>query len=132
MTMTRFVHIDPKARTITAIDAKDPHSAVPSLTLGNVDHGVVTPGIGIIVYEWGLREGDGPYFALGGQLYAGDAVLYGYDEAGETIDMPADIAAPLLWLADKSAVESAIRFGLVDRPQVSVNGVVEWRWNAPV
>jgi hypothetical protein len=142
--MTRFIHIDPTARTVTPIEAESPHHAVPSLGLGNVDHGVVTPGIGIIVYvsihaptkgrrgshsnEPDQNQNQGPYFVLVGQLYSGDAVLYAYDEAGETIDMPEADIEPL-WIPNKAAVEFAIGAGLVARPQSSVGGVVTWRWS---
>jgi hypothetical protein len=131
----RFLHIDPAAKTVTPVEAEGPHEAVPKLTKLNVDHGVVHQnrerGIGIIVYEYGLCEGEGPYFELMGVLYSGDAVLYGFDAPGDTIDMRPDedsLITPL-WLADKGEVELAIVAGLVARPQSSVNGAVIWEWS---
>ena len=125
----RFILIDPARRAVERVEADDVHKASPKLSTSNVGHGSVAPGIGIIVYQYGLLEGAGPYFALDRQLYAGDAILYGVDQAGETIDMPPrlPIAAPL-WLDTKEDVERAIRKGLVDRPQTAVNGAVLWQW----
>jgi hypothetical protein len=126
----RFLHIDPAAHRITPVEASDPHQAVPKLSALNVDHGVVAPGIGIIVFEYGLLEGDGPYFVLGGQLYSGDAILYGFDKAGETVDIPKRLSLPLpIWLDTKADVELAIASGVVRRPQASINGVLTWQWS---
>jgi hypothetical protein len=131
----RFLHVDPKARTVKPVDADSPSSAVPSLTSLNTDHGVVSKdpdggGISIIVYEYGLLEGEGPYFSLGTQLYSGDAVLYAFDYAGETIDMPKHLDAIIpIWLADKSEAELAIAAGVVRRPQAAINGLVTWEWS---
>lgn len=128
--MTQFLHIDPKARTVKIVEAKEWQDVSPNLKRTEVDFGTVMPGVSIIVYEYGLLEGSGPYFALMGQLYSGDAVLYGYDEAGETIDMPdiPQLFAPE-WLADKIEVELAIMAGIVERPVSTVNGAVFWQWS---
>jgi hypothetical protein len=126
--MTRFVRIDPTAKTVTAVEAEEAIDAAQTLKSGEIDFGTVAPGISIIVWEYGLLEGDGPYFVLDQQLYAGEAILYGYDEAGETVDMPT-LADPPLWLADKTEVELAILAGLVERPESRVNGALIWRWS---
>lgn len=134
----RFLHIDPKAKTVKPVEADGPSTAIPSLTPFNTDHGLVSQdpdggGISIIVYEYGLLEGEGPYFAIGAQLYSGDAVLYAFDYAGETIDMPTKPPRSMLlgplWLADKAEVELAIAAGIVHRPQASINGLVTWEWS---
>jgi hypothetical protein len=131
----RYLHIDPTAKTVKPVFAISPHDAVKGLHSGNVDHGVVYQtterGVGLFVYEYGLCEGNGPYFELYGNLYSGDAVLYGFDHAGETIDMREDedfIIKPQ-WLADKVEVELAIAAGVVERPETRVNGAVIWSWS---
>ena len=125
----RFMVIDPTARLFGPVEADSPHKASPKLSISNVDHGTVAPGIGIIVYEYGLLEGEGPYFALGGQLFAGEAVLYAYDEAGETIDFPDVQLVPPLWLATKADVEAAIKDRTVQRPYSAVNREIIWQWS---
>lgn len=133
----RFLHIDPKAKTVKPAEGADPH-IIPALAKVNVDHNVVIKfsrhgwgGIGIFVYEYGLMEGDGPYFELLGVLYSGDAVLYRFDDAGETVDMPEkeDSLIKPRWFANKEEVELGIAAGVVERPVNTVNGAVIWRWS---
>ncbi len=130
----RFLHIDPAAHKLTAIDAASVHEAHPKLQIGNIDHGTVHrardgSGVGIIVYQYGLLQGDGPYFALDGQLYAGDAILFAFDAIGETIDMPPRVPISMpIWLDTREDVELAIAAGRVERPQSAVNGEVVWQW----
>jgi hypothetical protein len=66
---------------------------------------------------------------MGGQLFSGEAILFAFDEAGETIDMPATPLKPPIWLADKQEVELAIAAGMVERPVAKVNGAVMWQWS---
>lgn len=133
--MTRLLHLDPKAKTVAPVEADDPNALARKLAGGGVDHGTVyrnpERGIGIIVYEYGLVEGNGPYFELMGVLYSGHAILFGFDEGGETIDMPEkeDFLITPLWLADKGEVELAIAAGLVQRPETRVNGALIWSWS---
>jgi hypothetical protein len=128
--MTRFLHIDPAAQEVVTVEVDNLYDVTPDIKAGATDHGVVAPGIGIVVWEYGLVDGEGPYFVLNRQLYAGDAVLYGFNEAGETIDMlDPDGRINPLWLANKHEVELAIMAGVVERPQTSVNGAVLWRWS---
>lgn len=133
--MTRFLRVTPKDHRVTPVEADQPHNADPDLYARGVDHGVVSKdpdggGIGVFVYEYGLLDGDGPYFALGGQLYSGDAILYAFDEAGETIDMPQGfMQLKPLWLDTKADVELAITAGVIERPQAAINGVVTWQWS---
>jgi hypothetical protein len=132
----RFLHVDPTAKTVTPVESDaHPQAAVPALAKVNVDHGVVFKnrerGIGVFVYEYGLMEGAGPYFELGGQLYSGDAVLYAFDAPGDTIDMPQaeDYLIAPRWLPTKEDVELAIAAGVVQRPVNRVNGVPVWSWS---
>ena len=47
-------------------------------------------GIAIVVDQFSLfvPPEDQRYFLIGRQLYAGNAILYGYNEEGETVDLP--------------------------------------------
>jgi hypothetical protein len=106
------------------------------LTPMEVDHGVLSrsingDGIGLFVAEFGL--GVPPdrqkYFAVRHSLFAGNAVLYAFNEGGETIDMTR--MPPIVWL-DGDEVEAAIQQGAIVRPQLAVNGEVFWRWPGPL
>jgi hypothetical protein len=128
---TKFVIVNPKAKALIAMycDDVDEIYSFAGLPPLEVDHGVVRPGIGVVVYEFGLFADpkDISYFAMEGQLFAGNAVLYGYDvKSGETRDVE-DIPVPL-WLEGQEGVEAAIAAGLVARPIMAVNGVVTWQW----
>lgn len=125
----RFIHIDPDAQTVETVEAEDWRDVAPHI--GEVDHGVVMPGVGIFVGEHGLMEGDGPYFALRGVLYAGEAVLYAFDERGESVNIahsPPGLFPPV-WFVDKQDVELGIAAGMVARPVAAINGAVVWEWS---
>lgn len=95
-----------------------------------VDHGTVQFGLGIVLYEFGLLEPMNHYFILNRTLYAGNAVLYAYDEHGETIDAPEDLRGfKIKFLHGIDAVETALQCGEVNRPYTAINGVklAEWR-----
>jgi hypothetical protein len=152
----KFVILNPDAKSMRVIDVADMQAAKRQAHLDKVDFGSIShdPGIGIVVYEFGLCEpGKHKYFALNKQLYAGAAVLFGFDAAGDTIDVPLQpelrevpinehgrcIQTSVLWrpdghgyginwLADEAAVEMAITAKVVARPTVSINGrlIAEW------
>lgn len=77
----------------------------------------------------------GEYFRLGQNLYAGNAIVFAYDEAGETIDVPERVCSGLIdhfeRLPTRLDVENAIFIGKVNRPVVTVNGEEVWRWPEP-
>jgi len=54
------------------------------------------------------------YFIIGRQLYGGNAVLYGYNEEGESIDLP---LMPVVIFISVAGIEEAIAAGQIDRPQ---------------
>ena len=136
--MTRIIVIDPRDRTITTleVDAKAGplHASIITPGKGGVDHGQLMPGFHIIVNGFGL-VGDGEdtgYFSLGRQLFNGAAVVYATDEAGETIDTDQEqldlIKAVAHFYGSTGEVEAAIASYRLQRPQMSINGKVVWRW----
>lgn len=129
----RFLIIDPAQKRCYPVQTKDLSDALALADLKpqTVDHGVVERGLGIVVYENSLFEPveQQHYFELNGKLYAGNAVLYGYDKAGNTVDAPYS-AAPV-YFQDHIDVENAIVAGIVERPVMAVNGVVFWKWPDP-
>jgi hypothetical protein len=128
----QFTIINPKQKSITAVECKDLKTAEGIAGLDKVDHGVVKRGVGIVVYEFGLFEPPATqyYFAIDRRLYAGNAVLYGFDEAGETIDMTDTTCKPV-WFDRVAQILFAIRMKAIDRPMLSVNGDVLWKWPDP-
>lgn len=157
----RFILIDPHSRRLRHVNARDLRAAQAGVKLVDVDHGTIAPGISIVTDEYALCRGDKKtpqkYFALNGQLYGGPAVLYGFDNAGETMDVPLKpiqvigedhlVIDPghlhrvigyrqtgqianfvITWLASEREVELAIMAGVVERPTVRVNGLVIAAW----
>jgi hypothetical protein len=98
---------------------------------GHVDFGGVCEGISLVVFEFGLYmpKEKVRFFSIGKSLYVGNAVLFGHDQSGETIDLPSP--PPVMFYRDHSAVERSIARGEIDRPQIAVNGAVLWRWPEP-
>jgi len=126
----KFGIVKPRTREGYTVECETLRDAelVAELDPGAVDHGVVADGIGIVVYEFGLfvPPVDQSYFAIGGRLYAGNAVLYGFHEDGETADL---VRLPQIsMLSDYRAVERAIAERRIVRPEMSVNGKVMWQW----
>jgi hypothetical protein len=131
--MTKFALVDPANKRILYTDYKDINEALETagLKFGQVDFGTIAEGVGIIVYEYSLNERPQNYFSLGNQLYGGPAVLYGYDEAGETVDFKLpSIDTPKWWGSDIVKIEQAIACGDIIRPRISVNDSVLWEWPA--
>ena len=128
--MLQFAIIKPKDRTITVVKFETIQEAerAAGLDPGAVDHGVLTPGIGYVFDEFGLRKppSEQHYFAVEGRLIAGPAVLYGIDKAGVTTDLT--YMRPTRWFDDAAEIEAAIAAGTVRRPQMAVNGLIIWEW----
>jgi hypothetical protein len=132
----RFILIDPKKKIVDFIEGKELTAvyAQAGLKIGEVDHGTIFvndegSGIAIVVYELGLFKPpqESSYFALFENLYEGGAILYAFDEHGETIDIP-DTKPPVLFFRDGDAVERAILSGEIRRPRTAVNGETIWEW----
>jgi hypothetical protein len=126
-----FAIINPFRQETEIVDCVSPQDAKALAGLKNVDHGVVAPGIMIMVYEFGLYTppSEQAYFAIGTRLYAGTAVLYGVNRGGETVSLQG--IPPVSFFQNARAVERNIALGLVDRPRTTVNDVVIWEWPQP-
>jgi len=88
-------------------------------------------GIGIIVFEYGLfvPPHQQAYFAIEQRLYAGNALLYAFNQVGETIDFEPPL--PFIDFFNGALdVEQAIHDGRIVRPQMLLNGKVIWSWPA--
>jgi hypothetical protein len=135
--MTKFVIVNPKARKIEAVDFESLIHAQALAGLGNVDHGVLGRGvrysIGYVVDEFGLfvPAAEQSYFGSCGLLIAGPAVFYGFDEAGETVDLRRSEFPDVTFYLGVNDVEAAINREEIERPFMAVNGVELWHWPQP-
>ena len=132
----KFALIEPFETRTSIVEAGSSQELYARAGFGtNVDHGIVAPphalpsgvGISIVVDGFGLfKPADQQrYFAIGRQLYGGNAVLYGFDDAGETVDLR---EVPVVVFMTASGVEDAIGRGQIDRPICAVNDEEFWRW----
>ena len=134
--MTKFVIVRPEERAVETIEAPTLQAAEDAAGLHpmSTDHGVIAkpwdgmPGIAFVVYEYSffVNRGEQSFFAIGSRLIAGNAVFYGFDEAGETVDMP-PFERPR-WFANANEVEAAIAAGDIIRPR---NSGLDWEWPQP-
>ena len=133
----RFILVEPRQQRMRPIDVEDIEAAKRLAQLPkDVDFGTVFKGVSIIVYGQGLYEppDDGRYFALNGQLYSGNAILFAYSHRGETIDLiyaTGERELKPIFFRDGAEIEAAIAAGKVERPTAGVNGVVMWEWPGP-
>lgn len=133
----RYITIDPARTAIKVIDADSyPYAVeVAGLEVGEVDHGTIERdpitgnGIGIVVYEYSLfvPSDQQRYFSIKGKLYAGRALLYAYNESGETIDLKR--VPDVVFFGSARAVEMAIEAGTLERPASKTLG---WQWPQPM
>ena len=131
--MTKFAIVDPKQKLIRYVEYKHIHEAYADAGLapGAVDHGTVTKGLGIVVYEYSLNQIGQDYFSFDHQLYGGPAVLYGVDDFGETVDLEG-VNEPRWLGGDVEKIQGEIEAGEIQRPIISVNDIVLWKWPAPL
>jgi hypothetical protein len=131
--MMQFQIIDSDKASVRSFKCASLNEAMVAAGLkpGQVDFGGVCEGVTVVVYEFGLYvpKEKCRYFSIGRQLFVGNGVLYGHDQRGETVDLPSP--PPVIFYRDFSAVEQAIGWNQIDRPQISVNGTVLWRWPEP-
>jgi len=135
----KYGRINPFEHKLDVIDAGDFSMAqrMCGLEPGRVDHGHLwrNPGgfggVAIVVDEHSLRvpKATQRYFAIGRRLYAGAALLYAFDEYGNTIDYedPAADVSPA-WFGSADEVERAIEAGHVIRPFRAISGRIVWEW----
>jgi hypothetical protein len=128
-----FAIINPIKKETVVVDCVSESDAykIAGLSSARVDHGVIVPGIGIVIYEFGLftPPSEQSYFAINGHLYAGVAVLYAFNKEGRTVSLQA--VPPVVFMPNAEAVERSIQLGLVQRPQITVNGETIWEWPQP-
>jgi hypothetical protein len=144
--MTRYIVIDARAKSETVMHLNSFEDALKNagLTPGKVDHGTIRRGLAIVVDEYGLfvPPDQQRYFAIGRHLYAGPAaVLYGFDEQGETIDVDIQYCRhgfhPLSptrfgrWFDSIDEIEAAIAKGEIDRPVIGSSDQIIWKWPGP-
>lgn len=134
----KFLTIKVAEKKIDFFEGKEPYECLQAaigLDRMKTDHGTLAPGLGIIVYELGLLEPEHQhFFAVGKQLFEGNALVYRYNQMGETEDVRnADLIVlrtHTTFIEGRETVEQLIQIGDVDRPQSSVNGEVLWKWRA--
>jgi hypothetical protein len=127
----KYVLVLPMQKSVLSVECKEMEEALELAKLDGVglDHGVVLPGMGIVVYEFGMYEPVEKlgYFSIGKRLYAGNAVLYGYSQR-DGIDTSLETVPEVVFYATAEAVERAIENGSIDRPHISVNDELIWEW----
>jgi len=104
------------------------------LVPGHVDHGPLWRAgmrqLAIVVDEFGLFAPpiNQHFFAIGRQLYAGNALIYAYGEYGETVDL--DPAAEVIprFFASAYDADTAIRLGELERPRCADGRGGTWEW----
>jgi hypothetical protein len=135
----KFGLIDPRRAHAQIVKSKDwlGVAKMVGIESGRTDCGALVRyyrggGIGYFCYEFGLYVpvDKQHYFSVGNRLVAGAAVLYGFNEAGETVDLGS--MPEVVFYRDAHEVEAAIRNGQIERPQIVVNKNVLWRWPDPV
>jgi hypothetical protein len=142
----RFCVIDPARRNQTVVSKTDLTAALRAakLTQGAVDHGTITmpairssggtdiAGVAIVVSELGMftPPESQSYFAINRKLYAGSAVLYGFDGDGKAVDLPGALPG-VHWFRDHRSVETSIGVGIVIRPRIGYPGHTLWQWPGP-
>lgn len=95
-----------------------------------VDHGILSDTLGIVVGEFSLFDERKHFFALGRKLLAGSAVIYQFDDEGRTVDFTLDefVTKKLKWYEDQHGAEIGILGFDIDRPTMSINGEIYWQW----
>lgn len=131
--MPRFVIVNPREKSVKAIECASVVDAEHEVGLSGVDHGVIMPGLGYVVYQFGLfvPAHEQHYFGLGGQLIAGPAVFYAFDERGETMNLRLSEFPEVRFFLGVNDVEAAIAREEIMRPGMTINGVVLWEWPQP-
>lgn len=134
----KFIAIDPKAQTVREIEDKDLPEALAQIGLSSreVDFGSLSSRRSIVVFEYGLIDGHpAGYFTLAESFYVGPALIFAYDEQGETESTSAEdlarVEKVIAYWPTIEDVEAGIAAGRIIRPETRVNGEVIWEFNRP-
>jgi len=136
----QFVIVDPARATVERVEANELTDVYDQAGLrrNSVDHGTIAWSfisshvLCIVVYEYSLfiPPDKARYFSICNRLFAGGAVLYAADEAGETVDLL--VPPSVMFYRDAAEVERAIQAGNIIRPIKAYNGEVVWQWPEPM
>lgn len=134
----QFVLIEPAERRLSLKPFADLSAALAAVGLhtGEIDFGSLMPDHSIVVYEFGLFEPPAQqhYFALGKNLYAGNAVVFAEVE-GKPSDVTKEcwhlLRSNLRWFDSVQEIEKAIDDEEIIQPSISVDGKVVWVWPQP-
>ena len=129
----KFATINPTERTVAVVEAANLEEAMKpmGLTYGQIDFGTLwrdpVYGHGTSMYQFGLFRGkEGHYFSIGPRLYEGNAVMFGFNKAGDTISLH---TPPVVqFYRNANAVERAIDRGEIRRPSFAINNEIAWQW----
>jgi len=134
----RFAIVEPGETRWEVIEATSLFTLEARLRLDTPDHNVLVPaghlpsgvGIGIVVDDFSMfvPPAEQRYFIIGRTLFAGNAVMYGFDKAGETVDLQ---EVPQVIFISLAGIEDAIANGQIERPRTTINGEEVWRWPGP-
>jgi len=135
----RFATIEPAESRWELVEADELTDLYERLGLtGDVDHtSLASPhampsgvGISLVVREFSMFDPpeEQRFFAIGRTLCAGNAVLYGYDRHGESVDLE---EMPVILFMTLAGVEDAIARDQINRPYLAVNGEKLWEWPQP-
>lgn len=133
----RFGIIDPRTKTAKVAEFASFDDALEAAGLkpGQIDFGALSRALSIVVYEYGLFEPmeQTDYFSIKRKLYAGNALIYATNEAGETISLPPSKKFPVevKFYDDGKAALQAIEMEEIDQPSISIGDTVEWVWPQP-
>ena len=124
----QFAIIEPSAQAVIPAECNDIRDAMALAGLGHVDHSVIMPGLGIALYEFGLLAlpAEQSYFATVGFMLATRCLAF--NKAGEAVSLLQCGMPDVMFMPDADAVERNIALGLVERPQITVNGLITWQW----
>lgn len=128
----KFLIIRPKEKTSSIEELPSIKAAWDSagLQAGCLDFGQIDKHTAFCVYEFGLfvDPSEQHYFALGRSLIAGNAVCFGVNEFGDTVDFESFDDLDIRFFDDSEHVKAALASGLIDRPQCAVNSIIIWQW----
>ena len=132
----KFAIVQPaetKWEVVEAANLTDIYANIGGLDLP--DHNVIAPpgclpsgkGLAIVVNDFSLHVPPRlqRYFVIGRTLFGGNAVLYAFNEQGDSVDID---EVPVIIFMSLAGVEDAIAQNQIDRPEVRVNGQLTWQW----